>query len=539
MTNVELLPDVVRDVQGVPRSAAMKALAVGLLLASGCNQIFGLHDDLQPRDARFVDFQDGMYWPMYLTWQLVADPSGAVTYPAIDGATVAIGPIDPTMGPMVNLPVDPMTGMFLLPRDTPNQPYRLVYTVDSLPTELQSTLNTGHFVVPMVGRIDREPTPSHALLEFDPMPPPPVNPIPNSRILTAGLWTTSFHPNGDQINMPYTYDYQANGLSMAGTQGSLRQDRGDVEIACSTTIDGDVTGYAVMAVDHLVENGQGLATAASTWMTPLPTTVKWITPNDNSGLEPVGRLTAAVNNYGGTVTTKLEWAGVIPSSIMPNFIQPNPGGLDGFQLAPLSKYAGVNPHTFVNPFPTAVTGALPTALPTAAFVQNTSTRTTGSGAKLTSGFQAIGLPPSPTATVDMHYAVGIAHQSGNDVTLKPEGGTSKILTGADNTIVVALGGATLVDLTFGTDQAVDDCVATIYQIAGASVTPVRRLLLRELPTPNSPFKIDASVFVPATTYTLGIVCRKGQTGIASGDYTMVSYPYMTSTLYTPTFTVTP
>jgi len=539
MTNVELLPDVVRDVRGVPRSAAMRALAVGLLLATGCNQIFGLHDDLQPRDARFVDFQDGMYWPMSLTWQLVADPSGAVTYPPIAGATVQIGPIDPSAGPMVSLPVDPMTGNFLLPRETPNQPYRLVYTVDSLATELQSQLNSGHFVVPMVGRIDREPTPSHALLDFAPNPLPTINPIPNALILTAGLWTSSRYPNGDQINLPYTYDYQANGVSMAGTQGSLRNDKSDVEIVCSTSAVGDVTGYAVMKVDQLFENGMGIATAASSWVeTQATTTVKWITPNDNSSTDPIGRLTAAVNNYGSTATTKVQWAGVIPSSIVPNFIQPNPGGLDGFQLAPLSKYDGVNPHTFVNPFATAVSGAVPTALPTAALVQNTTTRTTASGAQLTSGFQGIGLPPSPAASVDMHYNVGIAHLSGNDVTLKPEGGTSTTLTGADDTLVVALGGAPLVDLTFGTDRPVDDCVVTLYRISGTTVTPVRRLLLQQPPT-STPFKIDASVFAPATTYTLGIVCRKGQTGIATGDYSAVSYPYLTSTLYTPTFTVTP
>jgi hypothetical protein len=514
----------------------MRALAVGLLLASGCNQIFGLHDNLEPRDGGGDGQYDAGLWPMQLTWQLVADSTGAVTFPPIDGATVQIGPIDPADGPMTTLPID-AAGSFLVPNEVPNHTYRLVYTIDSLPTEIQSTLRTGHFVVPMVGRIDREPTPSHALLTFDPAPGPPVNPIPNARIMTVGLWTSASYPNGAQINLPFDWDYQQNGISMAGPQGSLRQDKGDLEIVCSTTASGDVTGYAIMSVDHLVANGMGIATAASAWMMPTPTTVKWMTPNGVGSLDPAARLTAAVNDYASSVKSQTEWAGAIPSSVMPSFVQPTPGGLDAVQLAPLSTNASVNPHSFVNPF-ASVPGADTHAYPTAAYVQNTSSRVVG-GVTLTSGFQGIGIPASASASVDMHYNVGIAHLSGAEVALTPQGGTKKELKGADGTIVIALAGAKLVDLTFGIDVAmVDDCVVTIYQLSGASATPVRRLLLQAPPV-STPFRIDASVFAPATTYTLGVVCRKGQSGIATGDYSMVSYPYLTSTLYTPTFTVTP
>ena len=509
-------------------------LALAAVATGGCNSIFGLND-VAERDARTVDAE---WWPMQLTWQIVEGPTGPTDFPPIDGATVELGPIDVTQ-PLTPVALE-SDGSFRVPIALAKDDYRLVYTVDGLPTEIQSKLTAGHFVVPIVGRLDRGIAPSFTHLLFA---PPNKSGAISGRILTIGLWTSTILPEANHISVPYTYGYYQFASSMNGRLGSLEAapggdaTRGDLEVLAEV-FDGDVQGYARMSVDQLYPNPPGPdATAPSTWIDKVidmvpPVTLKTTPPN--GAADPYQRLLFLTNS---TMDLPISEGGVIPSSQIANFLEPSTNGsLDGVQLAPLSiAYAPT--HTFVNPFADLATDPY---LPTAVYTQDTTHRTVGA-LTLTSGFQGVSLVQDGNAQpVNLAYDVGIAHAIGHDVALTPVGGDATATTWSQATAgegdTLVLGGAPVLDLTFGTDQHVDDCVTTLYLVAGAMLTPVRRMLHQEAPI-TTPFHLNTDVFARGQTYVLGVVCRQGLPGIAVGDYSQVTYPYQTSTVYTHTFVV--
>jgi hypothetical protein len=359
----------------------------------------------------------------------------------------------------------------------------------------------------------------------------------SGRIMTIGLWTSTILDEAAHISVPYTYDYYQFANSMNGRKGSLEGARGDYEVLAEVS-GGDVIGYARMQVDHLNPNPPGPdATAPSTWHDMDPdVTLQTNLTTGGGPLDPFQRLMFITPYDPGHNTSPISVGGVIPSSAIANFLEPQPGALDLVQLAPLST-AFSSTHVFQNPFADLATGPY---LPTAVYTQDANYRIVG-GVSLTSGFQGVALVPDGNVQpADVQYDVGIAHQVGHDITLTPVGGdataTTFSMASSGEDFKLVLGGAAVVDLTFGTDRAVDDCVTTLYLVAGATLTPVRRMLHPQPPI-ATPFHIDADVFVRGETYVLGVVCRKGLPGIPVGDYSQVSYPYQTSTVYTRTFVV--
>jgi hypothetical protein len=501
----------------------MKGAGLALVAATaGCNAIFGVHD-VTRGDGAITDTYDAGWWSMHLTWMSLESPGAAITFDPIVGAKIEIGPAD-LSSPLVEIPID-STGTFLVPVDVPSHPYRLVYTIDGLPTEIQSKLTTGQFVVPMVGRVARELAPMSSLMSFAPAGAPPV--LTHSRLMTVGLWSLTMTPPGDQISLPYTYAYTQLATSQNGPLGSLNSQSGDLEVVMSVDATGSVTGFAVMSVPQIFPNPPGpTATASSTWMTPLPTTLNWNLPSNSPQFDPATRL-MAVTGYNSATDRHLGWGGAIPSLKMPEFNEPTSGGLDRVQFAPMS-ISESPPHLFVNALMDTMT------FPTAVYTQYTTSRIVD-GVTLTSGFQGIELQTDKAVSVKTDYTVGIAHRAGIDVTLTPAGGAAVTLANADGKMLV-LNGASVVDLSFDADRQVDDCIATLYQISTGAIAAVRRLHVLRLPM-TDPFHIDAAVFAHGATYTFGVVCRQGLPMAQVGDFTQVSYPFQTSTLYSATFTV--
>ena len=500
-----------------------------LLVATGCNAIFGIKPALL-FDASPDGQYDAPYFSMMLTRQVLEDTSGTIDYPAIAGASVQAGPIDPATGALRPLAIG-ADGTFLVPLDLAAGAYRLIYQVDTdVPTEVHSAPNGAHFTVPQFGRVARTPPPMFSLLEFDPINK--VGDYTDPRVFTTGMWT-SYDFASAEGGPSRQYGYQQNAQSLSGSLGTLLGADGDLEVLVDCT-SGEASGFAVMSVDHLNDSGGGPATAPSTWTTAPIASVAWSAPPSGNG-GPVSRMTGALggNYIGGTYVSR-AWGGAIPTDKMPNFIQPNPGGLDGLAMFGLATTFAL-PHTFVNPF----NGTNAPMLPLVAMAEDSSTRTVG-GVTLTSGFQQVSA--QQTQAVALDYPVGIAHATGDDVTLAPHGDPAHavVLTNVDGK-VITLGGASLAELTFDTDQPVDDCLATLYTLGASSLTPVRHFLLLQPPLAGSPFVFDASLLDGTHTYVFGIVCRKGFGDAAHADYTQVATPFSftTSTMYSSTFTVTP
>jgi hypothetical protein len=168
---------------------------------------------------------------------------------------------------------------------------------------------------------------------------------------------------------------------------------------------------------------------------------------------------------------------------------------------------------------------------------DTDTRTTH-GVALTSGFQMLTLTDPCTGScssgVATDYPVGIPTLPNNQsITL----GNATLASADDDQTVHAMGAAT-VDLTFGTDRAVDDCVVTLYQFDAGGLTTIRHFLLAQPPA-TTPYPIDASLFDTLHSYTIGVTCRTGLPGARTGDYTMVSSPMAESTFYSAAFAFMP
>jgi hypothetical protein len=134
------------------------------------------------------------------------------------------------------------------------------------------------------------------------------------------------------------------------------------------------------------------------------------------------------------------------------------------------------------------------------------------------------------------YPVGIpAGPNNTSVTL-----AGKELANSDDTFGSASPipvGQQLVDLKFGTDQAIDACVATIYQLDTSSLITVRRFLVTQAPA-TTPLQIDAMLFDTIHEYTIGVTCMTGLPNAHVGDFTVVTNPIAQSTFYSSTFKVT-
>src|SRR5580704_15220813 len=296
-------------VRRVATLTAMRSIGLALLAATGCNQIFGI-DLTKPWDAHApIDAPD---WTTAITWQTLV--AGTITNDPIDGLTVQVGSLDATF-PLAPATVD-ATGHFKVPYSVGLAPYRVVFMApDALPTEIQTDLQGFTYAFPIYGPHMRGAVPVNATFSGTATG---ASGYVNARLLTAGVWSVTDEAPDTAMNGAFSFMYQAQGVSLSGPLGVPSTADGDVEVVTfmSNTYGGtDVdSGFAVFGTDALGSAGSAPV------QTPALTVIQW----SNSKITDAGnRITNSLANLaGGTSSAARQWAGAIPTTMMPGFVQP-------------------------------------------------------------------------------------------------------------------------------------------------------------------------------------------------------------------------
>ncbi len=503
----------------------MRSIGLALLAATGCNQIFGI-SLTQPWDAHApIDAPD---WPTAITWQTFA--AGQITNDPIDGLAVQVGSLDATF-PLAPVTVD-ASGGFNVPYSVGLAPYRVVFMApDGLPTEIQTNLQGFRYAFPIYGPHTRGNVPAGATFSGTATG---ATGYTNARLLTAGVWSVTEEAPVTQSSGGFSFMYQAQAVSLSGALGVPSTADGDVEVVTFMTgLDAD-SGFAVFDANAL-----GSAGSAAVQEPPV-SVIAW----SDSMLTGAGnRITSALGNLAGSMFPAFKrWAGAIPTTMMPSFVQPlaaasssmGPPAAPPPVMLPLDESQDM-PMMFENPF--TGSGGAP-LLPLAVYTGDFWTRTVAASPTfttttyLTSSLQSI-TPATAGATqpVTPNDAVGIAvSTTANPATF---GQTALVSEYAS----VALGGATTLPLTFSADQPVDDCSVVLFRIESTgSLTPLARYIITGTPAlAGFPIMVQTKFLDTSSVFTFGIQCELGH-DLAMNDFTNVTYPFSASTTFTATFT---
>lgn len=494
----------------------MKAAGLALLAALGCNQIFGI-DKTQAWDAH-APF-DAPDWTTAITWQTLQD-NGQITADPIAGLAVAIAPLD---GMSMPTPVQiDAAGNFKVPYGLAFAPYRVVFMApDGIPTEIQTKLQGFAYGFPIYGRHTRGSVAAGATFSGTVTGAITAD---AAHLLTTGLWSVTDVASGAAA---FSFPYQTGAVSLSGPLGVPAGSDGDAEIVLYSDA-GSGAGFAVFDAD-------GLGSAGSAAIQSNSTSVSWTKGTISSAGT---RLSSAIGGLpGATTSDTARVVGAIPTTMMPNFVQPLTAATASSASAPAAVLlpldsSGAASVEIQNPFATG-TGA-PT-LPLAVYAGDFRTRAvTGSGSGsvqtyLTTSLQSI-TPATATTVVD--YAAGLA------MSLP---GMAMTFNGADLTtepVAVTIGGSKQLPLMFGADAPVDDCTVTLFRIENGtgSLTPIARYIVTDTPAhAQSAILVDASFLDTSSVFSFGIHCETGH-ATSTNDFTQVTYPFSASTTFTAAFT---
>ena len=485
----------------------MRAAGLAILAALGCNQIFGI-DKTQAWDAHApIDAPD---WTTKITWQTFGD-NGLITADPIDGLAVSIAPLDGTTMP-TPVKVDTM-GTFLVPYSLAFAPYRVVFMApDGIPTEIQTKLQGFTYGFPIYGRRSRGTVPAGATFSGSVTGAVTAD---AAHLLTTGLWSFTDVASGAAA---FSFPYQTGAVSLSGPLGVPMSSAGDTEVVLYTE-GGSGAGFAVF-------QAAGLGSAGSAPIQTNPTTVSWTKGTISSAGT---RLSSALGSFlGATTSDTAREIGAIPTTGMPNFVQPLAAATSTSFSAPPAVLLpldanGATTTTVQNPFST---------LPLAVYAGDFRTRAVAGPVQtyLTTSLQSITPLTGSGTTVD--YAAGLAMAvsgmamsfGGTDLTSEP--------------VSVAIGGAKQLPLTFGADAPVDDCTVMLFRIENGtgSLTPIARYIVTDTPGhAQSPILVDASYLDTSSTFTFGIHCEAGH-ATGTNDFTQIAYPFSATTTFTAAFT---
>jgi len=544
-----------------------------VLAVAGCNQIFG-NNTVTPigGDANQPGI-DAAYGVMTVTYAVEATPNQAAPTATPFDTHVHVGPLD--LDPMHPVNLDDLTerpvtaGSFTVPVAdlTLKAPrYRLIYTApDGVDVELQSSVKNASFVVPRIGRLDRVSVPvgSDIPMVFSGGPDNSSGSWTHARFIGTGLWTI------DEIGPCCSFggafvDYSTF-VSMSGPLGEPQA--ADTVIFTDSnsdsggTYDGlhdKVYGYATVTMNGFDAGGAPVAPTVSAWKTPTAVTALGVT---TPFIKYSSRLTNLLNDSPAMdmidVPDPLVEAGVIATkNVMPftenlvnqsiNVSSSN-GDLDHVVFAPLARSL-LNPIRFVNPYNGTDAPAYPTAVYTSGSFKR---KFVGTNITTRSGIQVVALQTNKIAQnnppdVAFGDGVGIA----NAIKIGPTnitGMTTSLVSADAATVVAPATGATQsFDLSFNSDStdpaaSIDDCMVTLYRIDSNLLAPIKRYLVNTLPTVGTGTQviIDARLFDLVHQYTFGISCYHGHPTAGTGDWSVVTFPFAVSTIYSHSFTVTP
>ncbi|HET9991133.1 MAG TPA: hypothetical protein VFQ65_21520, partial [Kofleriaceae bacterium] len=414
-----------------------------LLVAAGCNSIFGSHDVINGSTDADVRPKDAAPYTMYLTALTVdttnapaMNPDVAPTTPAV-AATVAAGKLGAAPQPL-DLNGD---GSFSIPFELAQDVYRMVYTPpDGVPVEIQGKLQTAHFVVPSIGRPDAVAAPSNAILGDVTPAGGPTPSYTNFHLFSIGTFAVRLAGNLSRIGNSTNWTTNAMQVdaiqSMSGALYTPEMAKGDRIVVT----DGDATDQAVgFSVGTIPDFSAGFVVPAmAPWKTVTDVgnqQMKW--GYASSQMETSDRVMAATpsaswtndNPQSGMYVPPFVYGGVLPTTKLPNFVESgggyvessgNPlnrwtsrghGGLGVPIYLPLTQTTLQGTVTMVHAF----NGTDAPAYPTAMFVRYSRSGVV-EGVTLTAGIQTIALANN-TSVTNVPVSVGLVNSATQHMTL--------------------------------------------------------------------------------------------------------------------------
>ncbi len=513
------------------------ALAHALLVgATGCNWAFGL-DPTQTWDAGDAAPDSPPGVKTTLVWGAVTTdgmgtPDATITYAGIgieptrpEVPVVKVGPLDATVGPLVEVSYSTADGTFEIPYTLRDAPHRIVYTVpgDPAPHEVQWSETGAFLVVPRYLRMDAPLVPAGSGFTITPTGTGPGRKI--EMVHTSGAFTLNDNSAAfDASTMTsVTLSYSEKARPLTKPLGAFESAKGDWVLvtdykprgggitsvsgwALATNVDlsGSITVPAPQPAWHITD--RPLSTGACPGANCFPTTSPG---NAESRLDALGPLVVQSTHF-----QRIRY-GIVPTTELPPYL---PGPAPDFVEQPTLMYFGeaspivtsmdvADPSTMLTGYPRVVSTLL--------YAYRTS-----HGVNLISSMQEAVKDLTSIQSVTWRAPLAKAIMLG-----------STSLSGADDTPFTATTGQ--ITLVFTPDNSnAHDWIITISELANSTLTPVR---VYHVTAPTA--KIDASLLETGKTYEVTITSRVGLPMASQGDYRVVSWPFSTSTTAAATFVV--
>lgn len=524
----------------------MRCVALGLLAAAGCNQIWDLEGVVRDQpDAPDIDPN----WPrIRLTTQIAktnpvngyADQN--LEYGAISPRpAVQIGKIGEPLMDAVYEEDGTAPGRVAFPPDYLGTRWRLVYVLeDGLPREVHwaPTANlAGHIVEPLLGRTDRLPVPAGGGYSITP---------PNlavdfqhtaTRVFTTGIWSEGIIP----FPLPgrtLDYAFAQYAKSISGPLGAPEQGQLDhAVLADFTSLNGCsvASGTATFPVPDLMASG----------LSPPDPQPSYGLANKQVGLsipltpQPIyARLETVLGSRVDANPDAVRWQyGYVPSLGVFGFSKPVVDTVGEFllpgprmiALASCAYIATPGAERLTTP-PYADSLELRPRFSRVVHVEIVNTRSIG-GIALRSGFSAVVASAGSTFTSDFTVAAPRSfslHRGATQI--------ADLADDADGTTLPA--GTGPLELKFVVEQAAslaaDYFDITLFLVANGKL---ERQRLYTVTDPS--LTLDPSFLTPDTEYVFELRSYRGRPDAARTDFSVNSYPQYAATIFTRTFRTPP
>jgi hypothetical protein len=531
-----------------------------LFAVAGCNSIFGSHDVINGSKDADLTPKDAAPYTMFLIGTNVdttSNPDPTLVTPTTVGLATTTNVMAGKLGqPLMAVDNIGGDGSFTIPFALAQDVYRIVYTPpDGVPVEIQGKIQNATFMVPSLGRPNAMAAPANAVLG-DVTPTSGPNPYVNLHLFSIGTFAVRLAGQVSSIGSSTIWSTNANQVdaitSLSGgldTPESAKGDRIIVVDGVSTLDPGTAGGFSIGTIPDF---SAGFASPTMTrWKTRNDVgvqTLGWSIPSDTSQHEVSVRVTTAApdpwtnDNGGGTDILPFIYAGGLPTTKLPNFVESGRGygsaplnhwaargygGLGVPMYLPLSTTASNSTLDMVHVF----NGTDAPAFPPAMFMRFSRSKMV-EGVTLTTGIQTIA-PTDNMNKAEVSFSAGLANQA---ITLNGV----DIFTDITGTTPIPNAPAQL-ELAIAIDQrtTTDDCMSTVYEFETSSLVPVHRYLSApNNVSVNDKIMIDKSVFAAGHDYILGISCHHGLPGVTTAlDWSKVSYPFTEAVTWSLPFNV--
>ena len=496
----------------------MRTIATAALLATGCNQVFGLEktsvaDAPPPTPAR-----------IRLTYQVAeTDPAGnpipTPRYAEIPDVHVRFGPVD---GELQDATYDPTGGFVEIPKEMFGTAWRFEYTIANGPThevEWSPLLQgDGHITIPVFGRLERAPVPpdSGYAITTDGFGDDAPYALPH--VLTTGIWTITKvgDSSGSPVNLAFA---TVNAISGPGQPESSKNDGGVFVAYTADAKCNAARGTATFAPPPL----QGsLSPVVADWIVQTNSSTAF--NNGPSGTDPV-RLRTALGDRSGTQTSRVH-AGVGPHDAMPLLTEDHLRS--GIPSPPVLSLVDC---VFGTTTPTSFADLPLFAFPRIGYGHFEEERIV-SGIKLKSSVTAAATLTATNNTFNFDFRIPIAIAP-----IELVGSTAADLAGTQDQVALP-GGTDPLRLAFGLEAlpggVVDYFDVTLYKLVGSGIELVRSYTITD-PSQRE-LRVDRSVF-SSGEFVFAISAHRGRPQIASGDFTVTTFPQAVSRVFTRTIAI--